>query len=80
MPKGLQIPVYMIICALHGLSFGALYAPAQALMFGLDFRGTLMWIAAGFPFDFIHAISDFAAASLVIPLSMLLKKLHKNTR
>ena len=32
------MPLYMVICALHGLCFGALYAPFQALAFGFDFE------------------------------------------
>jgi len=72
-----KLPLYMFLCALHGLSFGILYAPAQALMFGLSFKGMKAWIIAGLPFDYIHAASNFAAGILIIPLSDLLKKLEK---
>ncbi|MCL1863026.1 MAG: hypothetical protein FWF78_05630 [Defluviitaleaceae bacterium] len=68
-------PIYMVLCALHGLSFGTIYAPAHALFFGLSFYGMLAWIAAGLYFDIIHAIGNFAAATLVVPLVSLLKKL-----
>jgi hypothetical protein len=51
MPKRVSSIIYMLVCALHGLVFGILYAPAQALMFGLSFEATLAWIASGFPFD-----------------------------
>ena len=51
--------VYMTVCALHGFLFGTLYAPAQALLFGLDFKGTIAWIAAGLPWDFVHGVSNF---------------------
>ena len=71
------VPVYMVVCALHGLLFGVLYAPAQAWMFGLSLQGVLAWIAAGFPFDVIHAIGNFVAASLVFPLSYTLGGLEK---
>ncbi|MCL1883559.1 MAG: hypothetical protein FWF81_07405 [Defluviitaleaceae bacterium] len=70
-----KAPLYMVLCALHGLSFGTLYAPAHALFFGLSFQATLAWIAAGLPFDIAHAISNFFAASLIVPLTALLKKL-----
>ncbi len=70
--------VYPVICALHGLSFGFLYAPAQALLFGLDFQGTLAWIAAGFWFDILHMLGNFAAGLLVLPMSRLLSGLVKN--
>lgn len=72
------IPVYMATCALHGILFGVLYAPAQALMFGLDFKGIVTWIIAGLPFDVIHSISNFFAGLLVYPLSIVLKKILSN--
>jgi len=42
----------------------------------LSFNGMIAWIVAGIPFDVIHAVSNFAAATLIIPLSELLKKLN----
>jgi hypothetical protein len=77
LPKKAQVPVYMVVCGLYGLSFGTLYAPAQALMFGLSFNGMLAWIIAGLPFDAIHAAGNFASAALVLPLTALLKKLER---
>lgn len=77
MPTKVAVPVYSIVCALHGLLFGALYAPAQAVMFGFDFKMMVAWIVAGLPFDIIHAISNLFLGSLIIPLSMALKKFHK---
>lgn len=69
--------VYPIICALHGFAFGLIYAPAQALLFGFNLRQTLAWIASGFYFDMIHGISNFAMGFLVLPLTVLLKKLNQ---
>ena len=77
MPKAVCCVVYPALCGIHGFAFGALYAPGQALMFGLDFQQTLAWIAAGLPFDIIHGISNVAMGLLVYPLSALLKKLSK---
>ena len=65
------------ICALHGLAFGTLYAPAYAVMMGLNLKGMLSWIAAGLPFDAIHAAGNLATGFLILPLSELLKKLMK---
>ncbi len=73
----IAVPVYAVVCALHGLCYGVLYAPAQALMFGLDFKGMLAWIAAGLYFDLLHGIGNFALGFLIIPLSNTLKKAHK---
>lgn len=72
-----QVIVYPIVCALHGLSFGTLYAPAQALFFHLNFSGTLAWIAVGFKWDLIHAAGNFCAGMLVYPLKRLMQKLMK---
>ena len=72
----IAIPVYAVVCALHGLSYGTLYAPAQALMYGLDFKGMLSWIGAGLYFDLLHGIGNFALGFLIIPLSNTLKKAH----
>lgn len=61
--------VYPCVCAVHGFLFGVLYAPVQALMFGLDFKQMLAWVAAGFAFDVAHGIGNFLAGLLVLPLS-----------
>jgi len=78
-PAKAQVPLCMVLCGLHGLLFGTLYAPMQALMFGLSFEAMIAWIAAGLRFDIIHAISNFAFGVLIIPLSSLLKKLDGET-
>ena len=41
---------------LHGLAFGTLYAPLQALMYGYDWRGMLTWISLGFPMDVLLSL------------------------
>lgn len=68
--------LYPIVCALHGLAFGTLYAPAQALLYGLNFKGMIAWILAGLPWDGIHACGNLAAGCLILPLSKLLIKLE----
>ena len=78
MPKVVALVVYPIICALHGLFFGALYAPVQALMFGFTFEQTLTWIAAGLTFDIIHMIGNFAVGLLIYPVSQVLKRLVRD--
>lgn len=76
MPRAVAIPVYMIVCALHGLAYGTLYAPAQALFFGYSFRQMLAWIAAGIPYDVLHAAGNLAAGILIVPLRDLLIRLE----
>ena len=70
--------LYVVVCALHGFMFGILYAPAQALLFGLDFKGTLAWIAAGFYFDMLHGIGNLVLGSLLIyPMTKIIKQTDK---
>ncbi|MBE7063027.1 MAG: hypothetical protein E7390_04450 [Ruminococcaceae bacterium] len=66
--------VYMMICALHGFLYGTLYAPAQALLFGLNLDGMLAWIVAGIPWDIVHGISNFCCGVLIYPLTRVLAK------
>lgn len=77
-PKKIQPIVYMTVCAAHGFLFGTLYAPAQALMFGLSFRGMIAWIIAGLPFDCIHGISNFFCGILIMPIIMVLRHAEGN--
>ena len=76
MKKTTQMVVYPIVCALHGLLFGVLYAPAQMIMFSFDFKQIVAWVMAGLPFDIVHGISNLFAGLLIYPLSVLLKKLN----
>ena len=77
-PRKLKCIVYPAICSIHGFSFGILYAPVQALMFGMNFRAMLAWIASGLPFDIIHGISNLFTGLLILPLSELIARLMKN--
>ena len=78
-PQKIRPLVYMILCAAHGFLYGVLYAPAQALLFGLDFPATLTWIAAGLPFDLIHGVSNFFCSILVLPLVKVLQRAESQT-
>ena len=71
-------PIYSTVSALFGLLFGTLYAPAQALLFGLDFDGMIAWIIAGIPMDLLHAAGNFAAGFLIVPLYSVLHRLAKS--
>lgn len=77
MPRSVACVVYPLVCSLHGFAFGTLYAPAQAVMFGLNFEQTVAWIVTGFPFDIIHGVSNIFTGLLILPFSELLKKLLK---
>jgi len=77
MPDRLKMVLYPIVCGLHGLLYGVLYAPAQALLFGLNWQQMLAWIASGFFFDLLHAVGNVAAGLLVLPFSRLLQRLMR---
>ncbi len=74
-PRWLLCILCPFLCALHGLAFGILYSPAQALMFGLDFEETLAWIAMGIPYDLLHCAGNLVIGLLIVPLTELMKKL-----
>ncbi len=73
MPKPVQPLVYMAVCALHGFLYGTLYAPAQALLFGLSFKSMVAWIVAGLPYDFTHGVSNFFCGILIVPIITVLR-------
>lgn len=73
MPKKIRPLVYMLLCASHGFLYGTLYAPAQAILFGLNFEGMIAWIVAGLPWDFIHGISNFFCGMLIVPIIQVLR-------
>ena len=77
MPDKVAMVVYPLVCAMHGFLYGVIYAPAQALLFGFNFKTTLAWIASGFYFDIIHGIGNFFAGILVLPLSKVIRKIQK---
>lgn len=77
MPKAVKPVVYMIVNACHGFLFGTLYAPAQALMFGLSFDGMIAWIIAGLPWDFVHGVSNFFCGMLIVPIIIVLQRLKR---
>jgi len=80
MPKKIRPVVYMVVCALHGFLYGTLYAPAQALFFGLSFEGMIAWIISGLPFDFIHGVSNFFMGVLIVPLVSVLRTAERFTK
>lgn len=68
--------VYILVCGLHGIAFGTLYAPMQIILF-FDGNWSMLptWIAFGLPFDVIHCIGNLCAGTLVLPLVKVLMRL-----
>ena len=77
-PEKLRPLVYMLLCAAHGFLFGTLYAPAQALLYGLSFQKMIAWIISGLPWDFVHGVSNFFCGILIVPIVKILTFLEKN--
>ena len=77
-PENLRPLVYMLLCAAHGFLFGTLYAPAQALLYGLSFQKMVAWIISGLPWDFVHGVSNFFCGILIVPIVKILTFLEKN--
>lgn len=79
-PKRLSIKkkavISAILCGLHGITYGILYAPFQALAFGLSFEGMIAWIVAGFPFDIVHMCGNIAMSFLIMPLYKIINRLE----
>ena len=77
LPLWLKGPVYMTVCGLFGLCYGTLYAPFQCFAFlNGDWQKALAWIAVGFPWDVIHALGNLAAGALIVPLTLLLRRME----
>lgn len=79
MPPKIAPIVYTAVCGLHGFLYGTLYAPSQALLFGLDFEGMIAWIIAGLPWDLVHGVSNLIAGLLICPIVALLTRVEKLT-
>lgn len=80
LPEKIRPFIYMAVSAVHGFLFGTLYAPAQALLFGLSLKGMIGWIIAGLPWDCIHGISNFFCGILVVPVISVLRIIERGTR
>ena len=78
-PEKLRPLVYMLLCAAHGFLFGTLYAPAQALLYGLSFQKMFAWIISGLPWDFVHGVSNFFCGILIVPVIKILTFLENKT-
>ncbi len=79
LPKKIRPLVYMAVCASHGFLFGTLYAPAQAILFGMSFQGMVSWIIAGLPWDLMHGVSNFFCGILICPVISALRHAQQYT-
>ena len=68
--------IYCTVCGLHGLLYGTLCAPVEAIVHSFNLEQTLAYIAYGLYFDVLHCVGNVVSAMLVIPLTKLLSKLE----
>ncbi len=73
LPQKAKPFVYAGVSALHGLLFGVLYSPAQAILFGFPLNTIPVWILSGLPYDCLHAAGNLAFGCLILPLIRLLE-------
>ena len=78
-PHWLLCFICPVLCSLHGFAYGILYAPAQALFFDLSFEEMISWIASGAVFDVMHGVGNFVAGLLIVPISILMRRLLKKS-
>ena len=76
LPRSVAPAAYMVTCSLHGFFYVTLYAPFQAIAFGLSFKGMIAWIMAGLPWDIVHGISNFCCGLLICPIIAFMKKMN----
>lgn len=77
--KRVRSVLYVLVCSAHGFLFGTLYAPAQALLFGLSFEGMIAWIITGLPWDFLHGVSNLVCGFLIAPIVSILQFMERRT-
>ena len=77
LPKNAPKVVYILVCSAHGFLYGTLYAPVEAIVFGLDLKGMIAWIIAGLPWDCVHGIGNLCVGILIAPVVTLLRKLDR---
>ncbi len=76
-PKKATYFIYPVLCAAHGLAFGALYSPAWAIIYRMNFEQTIAWVIAGISYDLLHVVGNLIAGLLIVPLADLIFKLNK---
>ena len=77
MPPKIAPYIYMLTAAFHGIIFGTLYAPYQALVYNFGFDKMIEWIIIGLPFDIMHCVGNFIVGILIYPCIKLLQRLER---
>lgn len=70
--------VYAAVSGIHGLLFGTMLAPVNAVMLGLSLKQTAAWIISGLSADLIHCVSNVIITFLLaVPLITAMKSANK---
>ncbi|MBR5229052.1 MAG: hypothetical protein IKV96_04365 [Firmicutes bacterium] len=69
--------IYTLLCGAHGFLYGVIYAPVNALLYGMSFDGMIAWIVAGLPFDMIHGVSNLICSVLILPIIKVLTMMER---
>ena len=81
LPHTAEIIVYPILGALHGALYGILSSPATYFFFipraSWSWKSYTAYIASGLPFDAAHAVGNFCACMLVLPLLDMMRIMRK---
>ncbi len=81
LPEKTKPFIYAFAASLHGFMFGLLYAPAQALIYGLSFKSAVAWWAIGLRYDAIHGVSNLILGFfLIYPLAKLLQRADRQLK
>lgn len=74
-PDKLKFILSTVFCSLHGITFGLLYTPGQALLYGLNLQGMITWYLVGIPFDILSLVGNFTMSLLIKPIYKIMKKI-----
>ncbi|MBO4413826.1 MAG: hypothetical protein J5830_03890 [Clostridia bacterium] len=78
MKKATAVALVSVICGLHGLLYGTLYAPYQCAVFlGGNLKLMFLWILSGLPYDAMHMVGDLIMSSLAVPLSGVICRIDR---
>ena len=80
-PHIAEIFIYPVLGALHGALYGILSSPPAYLFFipssSWSWQSYTAYIVSGLPYDGLHAVGNFCACMLVLPLLDLMRMLRK---
>ncbi|MBP5256634.1 MAG: hypothetical protein J6Z80_06235 [Clostridia bacterium] len=78
MKKAKAVALVSLVCGLHGMLYGTLYAPYQCIVFfGGNLKLMFLWILSGLPYDAMHMVGNLILSFLAVPLASVICRLDK---